>query len=395
MRWVIFRRVRNRRGSERGAAAALMAILLAGGLLTFGAVALNVGNWYSEKGQTQNGADGAVLAIAQACAANSADTTTCNSSLSNPAAVKYGTENANDGASAVSMICGNAPNASGTNRLTPCSGSNPCPGCPGGVANLCPPGTGTYVDVQIAKGGGQALLGGVLPSGQDKTIGSCAQANIDAAGGGQGLAITFSLCSWKAATSDGTAFGPQPPYTTWPPAGVAGYTGNPPAPGAPGGEQVLLTHGSGNDCAGNAGSGWQLPGGFGFLNSDGTGTCSATVNVDNTYADNTGNNISDECSTVLDADRTNHTVIYLPIYDGVQGSGSNGIYHLAGFAAFVVTGGFYNGQHGGFKVASNITGNSYCHGSDRCLYGFFTQGLVPAGTGGGSVPGANAVSLSG
>jgi hypothetical protein len=72
---------------------------------------------------------------------------------------------------------------------------------------------------------------------------------------------------------NGTKFAPAPDFTKWPgsgystwrPAGVTGYTGSPPAPGAPGLEQVLVSHGSGNDRAGNLGSGRQLPGGFGWL----------------------------------------------------------------------------------------------------------------------------------
>jgi hypothetical protein len=245
---------------------------------------------------------------------------------------------------------------------------------------------------------GRAVLG---RSYNGKTVHACAQASWGAVGSATGFAATFSLCTWKAATSNGTVFAPAPPYASWPPSGVQPYPKNnfdPTVPGLPGGEQVLQIHGSGNDCAGSPGSGWQLPGGFGWLN-DPNGNCTAAVNVNNTYQDNTGVSISAACKTALQNAigsplATPPAVIYLPIYDGLQGSGSSGIYHLAGFAAFVVTGAYVNGS-GGLKVPSDISGKSYCSGNDRCIYGFFTQGLVPGGTLGGTNFGASVVSLIG
>jgi hypothetical protein len=41
---------------------------------------------------------------------------------------------------------------------------------------------------------------------------------------------------------------------------------------------VLAMHGSGNDCAGNLGSGWNYPGGFGWLQDDGN-NCQTYVDV--------------------------------------------------------------------------------------------------------------------
>ncbi|HSP76533.1 MAG TPA: pilus assembly protein TadG-related protein [Cryobacterium sp.] len=62
MRWI-----RARLGNERGASAVLVAVLLVP-LLGFAAIALDVGALYVERGQLQNGADAAALAIAQDCA---------------------------------------------------------------------------------------------------------------------------------------------------------------------------------------------------------------------------------------------------------------------------------------------------------------------------------------
>ena len=365
--------------SDDGVAAVLVLIMLTTFLLGIGAFVADTGSWYAEKAQLQNGADSAALAVAQTCAKGACDTS---------AAPGYANSNANDSLATVDSVCGNG------------GGLGPC------GSNLCPAGTGNFVDVTtetLTSSGSHLmppLMANLLPGQESysgKNITACAQASWNPAGSGTGLAITFSLCTWNAATATGTVFGPAPPYLTWPPATVAGYTGTPPAAGAVGGEQVLMVHGSGNTCNGNLGSGWQLPGGFGYLvdSSPAPQNCTATVTVANTYSDNTGNSITDACAAALTADRANHTVVYIPIYDGLQGTGANGIYHLAGFAAFVVTGGYLNGNSGGFKMPSNITGKNYCKGNDRCLYGFFTQALIPDGNGGGKLPGVTVVSLTG
>jgi hypothetical protein len=46
-------------------------------------------------------------------------------------------------------------------------------------------------------------------------------------------------------------------------------------------------------------------------------------------------------------------------------------------AAFVVTG-YYFANPSGKDVASWLTGQSLCGGSDRCIYGFFVDALLPA-----------------
>jgi len=364
---------------DRGAVAFIVVILLTLVLLGLGAFVTDVGSWYAEKGQLQNGADSAALAVAQTCATQTACTTA--------AADSYANANANDGLATVDAVCGSGSGLSGCGSTS------------------CPAGNGNYVDVStetLTSNGSHLmppLMANLLPNlnfaGEHLT--ACAQASWTPASSASGaLAVTFSFCTWTAATANGTVFAPPPPYASWPPA-VPGYTGKPPATGTPGGEQVLMLHGSGNDCAGNDASGWQLPGGFGWLQDTGSPhNCTTTVNTANTYNDNTGVSASDACVTALQNDYTDHTVVYLPIYDGLRGSGANGVYHLAGFGAFVITGGYVNGSQGGFKQPSNITGKDYCSGSDRCLYGFFTKGLIPnAGSGGPSLPGVTTVTLTG
>lgn len=383
----LIRRLRSR-GTERGAVAVLVAIVFAGGvMLGMGALVVDVGGMYAERAQLQNGADAGALAVALGCSKGAA---TCNAgtSATSPAGA-HANSNANDAKAAVDRVCGRD---GGLGILTSCGGAQP--GC------AAAPVTGNYAQVQtstLTSAGttilppafGRAVAGA---SYQDKTVHACAQAAWGAVGSTTSLSVTVSLCSWRNATSNGTVFAQGAPYPPWPAQYPNGRT--PPAAGLPGGEQVLLLHGSGNDCVGSAGSGWQLPGGFGWLD-DPTGTCSTYIDVNNQYQDRTGVPVSADCVTVLDAARTNHSVVYLPIYDGVSGSGGNGTYHLAGFAAFVITGGWLNGS-GGWRTKSLISNRDYCNGSQRCLYGFFTQALIPQGVlGGGASFGTTIVKMIG
>jgi Flp pilus assembly protein TadG len=380
MRWLMNRLHRG----ERGAVAVIVTVLVGGGvLLGMGALVVDTGQMYTERAQLQNGADSGALAVALSCAKGS-----CSTSAATPEA----NGNSNDGTSNYT-VCGSAGGLASCPTPTPTALS--CTTTPSGsYAQVTTTTRNTDGTTLLPPVFGRAVLGG---SYNGKTVHACAQAAWGPVGAGTGIAVTYSLCTWNAGTANGTKFAPPPPYATWPPAGVPAYpqkTFSAALPGLPGGEQVLQLHGSGNDCAGNPGSGWQLPGGFGFLD-DPNNDCTMTVDVNNTYPDRTGSPVKNDCITAMQNAATNHTLLYLPIYDGVQGTGGNGIYHLAGFAAFVLTGGNINGQAGGFNQKSTISGNNYCKGSDRCLYGFFTQGLVPAGTPGGTNFGATTVSLAG
>lgn len=369
------------RRNERGAVAVLVTILLGSGVLIgMGALVVDVGGMYAEKAQLQNGADAGALAVALGCATGPS---TCSSSKSatGPAG-KHANSNANDAAANVETVCGKDPSG----ILPPCSGPGLCAKTPAAGTNYAQVQTSTLNNgsTLLPPAFGQALLG---PSYQGVTIRACAQTMWGSPSSlGATLAITLSACEWSNATANGTAFAKAPPYPTWPPA----YAGTVPAPGAPGGEQVLQIHGSGNACTGSP-AGWDLPGGFGWL-SDPGGNCSVTIDISGTYADNTGVSAGTSCKAVLPTLRANHTVLYIPVFDGLGGTGHNGTYHLKGFAAFVVTG--Y--QLPGLKDKSIISNKDYCKGTAKCIYGFFTQGLVnkPGGVGGSDL-GARIVQLIG
>jgi Flp pilus assembly protein TadG len=367
--------LRLNRDGDRGAVAVLVIVLLSGGvLLGMGALVVDVGQLYSERAQLQNGADAAALAVAQGCAKGAA---TCDASTTGTART-YANGNALDAAAAVTTVCGN--NGAGTLAACPASAGRlvDCPAAPA---------SGTrYVDVHTATltSGGSTLLPPSLArtlAGRagyaGSTVIACARAAWGSPASAATIAMTISFCEWTAATSGGSSYASPPPYppNTVPSASM---------------EKSLQLHGSGNACSGGS-AGWDLPGGFGWLD-DATGTCGTTVDANGIYHDDTGASAGNSCKTALQTARTNRTVVYVPVYDGAGGSGHNGYYHLKGFAAFVVTG--YNLP--GLSSASWLTGTSYCKGSAKCVYGYFTRGLIPStGTIGGPDLGASVVSLTG
>jgi len=85
-------------------------------------------------------------------------------------------------------------------------------------------------------------------------------------------------------------------------------------------------------------------------------------------------------------------LIFIPVYTKVTGTGTNVVFTLKGFAAFVIT-----GYHlSGFSVSDWLDPKNDCKGSDFCINGYFTQGLIPSsGSVGGPNLGATIIVLSG
>ncbi|HEX9066285.1 MAG TPA: TadE/TadG family type IV pilus assembly protein [Streptosporangiaceae bacterium] len=352
---------------ERGAVGVLVAILIGGGvLLGMGALVVDVGQLYSERAQLQNGADAGALAVAKSCTTGS-----CNPGV----AQSYANKNSADGTSAVSLICG--------------SGS--LGGCPPATRKLydcppAPPGGLPYVDVHtstLTAGGStllppsfaRTLLG--MRNYQGSTVQACAQAAWGPPAAASGLAVTISACEWDKATSNGTVFGPPPPY--------------PPNPlPSPSVDQVLKLHTTAGTGCPSEPAGADGPGLFGWTN-DPTNTCTTPV-INGMYGGNTGVSVSQACKKVIAADQANRTLVFLPIYVSVSGTGANGTYTLKGFAAFVITG--YSLP--GFSASDWLNPANNCKGSDKCINGYFTRGLIPSpGTIGGPNLGADVIALTG
>jgi len=339
---------------DRGAVSVLVAAVLGVGLLLgIGALVIDTGQLYGERAELQNGADAAAFAIAQDCG----DTDGCALDPY-PMATRYAGANATDGFAAVTMVCGRASR-----------GVVPLPACPAEDSAVSPclgerPVAGNFVEVRAVteRPGGSRVLpptfGRVLlgDSYTGRGVLACSRTAWGGPSVAYGFGMTISLCEWQAATLGGTVFAPAPPATV-----------------ASAFERVLTIHGAGLGCAGGA-SGWDLPGGFGWL-EDRTGHCETQVDVAGRYLDTTGVAASQACRDVLAAAVATREPMLVPIFDGAGGAGNTGYYHLRGFASFVVTG--YNLP--GASALSTLTGKRLCSGDLKCVYGYFTRDLVPAG----------------
>jgi len=181
-------------------------------------------------------------------------------------------------------------------------------------------------------------------------------------------------------TDDGADLDPPPPYDT------TGY----PAP-----ESVIYLHNTDDTLAPpcDAGpSGADLPGGFGWLDT-GENDCWATSDIDGWFDDSTGRPPPSSCTATL-MSHVVGTIVHIPIFEETNGlNGSNGSYHMEGFAAFYVTGYSIEGQ---YKVASLVTGQKPCSGQASCVSGFFVNDPTPTtGTIGGPSMGVTVVALVG
>ena len=170
-------------------------------------------------------------------------------------------------------------------------------------------------------------------------------------------------------------FAPPPPY--------------PPNP-APSFDRVLKLHTTTSGSCPSEPSGADGPGAFGWTD-DQTGTCSVDI-TNNTFSADTGVSAGGACQQALSTAQASRALVYIPIYTSLTGTGTNATYTLKGFAAFVVT-----GYHlPGFTASDWLNPANNCKGSDKCINGYFTQGLIPStGSIGGPNLGATIVVLSG
>ena len=193
--------------------------------------------------------------------------------------------------------------------------------------------------------------GGILPFSFGQILtgvkGKAVKATAVASWGGYASApvvrLTLSRCEFLDATSNGTVF-------------------NRPT-------EVLFHRSTDVDCAGGP-SGANLPGGFGWLDDEDSNRndCIVTVPVNATVGSDTGNSAPGPCRMV---DYLNSDVL-VALFDVATGSGSNGSYHIYGFAQFHITGlRFPSGGNGGVSCATNA-----------CLAGHFIR-FVPIGDLGG------------
>jgi Flp pilus assembly protein TadG len=360
---------------DRGAIGVLIAILIGGGvLLGMGALAIDTGQLYQNRAELQGGADAGALAVARNCAQG-----TCTLSNAVSTAARYATANASKltgGAAGVDLVCGSG-------SLGTCPASNgtlaDCPAAPALGTN------GGYVDVHTSTRlpNGSTLLPPVFAttlignsSYHGTNVRACAQAEWGPPATANTIAFTISACEWDTATNNGANFAPPPPY--------------PPYPAASFDQAITLHTGvTSGTCAANPADA-DAPGAFGWT-QDVTGTCNVVIN-NNTYITNTGASAGNTCKTALQAAWTNKTLVFVPVYSSVTGTGSNTVYTLKGFAAFVITG----FRVPGLTEPDWLNPGLLCSPPKVCIDGFFTQGLLPSdGSLGGTNLGADIIKLTG
>jgi hypothetical protein len=207
------RRLTDRRGGERGAVAAIVAIIFGAFVLTgVAALTVDAGSLYAERRVVQNGADAASLALAQACARG--DVAKCSASWSD--LTSLADLNSPDGFTDIASVCGSgAPFASCVFPASPAL--KDCINLPASL-----PSTANWVEVRTKTRSTTANPSVVSrffanlsdPSYQGSGVRACARAAWGPAGALQTVVpLTFSICEWYAATANGTIYGNRPPFT--------------------------------------------------------------------------------------------------------------------------------------------------------------------------------------
>lgn len=305
---------------EDGAMMVAFAAILVPMLAVMVFMVFDVGTVSNERGELQSGADAAALAVAHSCARASG----CDPSL----AGEYVLANARTGGT-TSVESVTVDTSAGTVEVvartpdTPLSGGNLIPGNP---------------TEALVRARGRAMWG--------------------ASGGIPGGTFPFTISACEVDEALASQGGPVP---------------IPPAPVGVG--TVILFHDDTgtNECPSrfpfdDDGDG-MLAGGFGKLALDGTDSCKVT-----TYTDGNG----DVWAPAVTGASTPPDwrclqvgeINYIPIFGDFVGPPTHSrAYRITGYAAFYVT---------GYKMPGYQL-NAPCSGSDTCVSGWFTQGVVSGG----------------
>ncbi|MGX6607657.1 Tad domain-containing protein [Micromonosporaceae bacterium Da 78-11] len=400
MRGVIrrpFARMRRRGSSEdpeHGAVAALVAVLLAGGvLLGMGALVIDVGQLYVEREQLQTGADAASFEIALNCAKGTVNTAPCNSATQTPIAVAYAKKNANDG-QANAQICFN-------NTSCPSWGTGAtCPALPTPAAGNT---NGDYVEVRTTtlNTDGSTLVppsfAGALSGSTytGKKVGACARVNWGTPVTGRVFALGISLCDWKRMTGDnmiyyGAVGSLLNDIGLFPLLGLTNPTAGQDSaiPVAASLSVAGLPIPSCTTPASTPVANLSVPRGYAWLSNEGytapDSDCMINVDVGDSprSAPALGFPIT-ACLNKLTGLRTARAPALVPIFDAIAPEllSLAPAYHIVGFAPFVFTG--FNGLLGGLLngVGSLLSGSllsapaTVLCGTSNCIYGYFTKTL--------------------
>ncbi|WP_413248366.1 pilus assembly protein TadG-related protein [Sinomonas flava] len=298
---------------ERGAVAVLTAILMVV-LLGFAALAVDGGMLYAKRGELQNGADAAAIAVAQKCAASLADPL-CSSTSSLASSLAQSNTALGQGGIASLTVNGTARTVTATTQpLEP--GSQP---------------------------GSVALYFARVLGINSAVVGASAQAAWGSPSTGLApFPLAFSVCQLQG-TVDGSL-------------------------------QLIQSFGSGVNPACTYGTPGQpaqtVPGGFGWLVQN-PNQCGASINVATAIGGSQpGNSGPAYCDSLLQGwisalQAGQRVVVLLPVFVSVSGTGSGATYKLGGFAAFSVKGwnfggnvpNYYNNQYPAVSSSLSCSGN--------------------------------------
>jgi len=432
---------------ERGAIAAIVAMLFGFGvLLSLAALTVDVGNINADRRQLQNGADAVALAVAQQCVTDGTCDIITEAKLDKLKALANA--NAADGATSIQRvdgaigtalaggpaICGNAPG------LTDCPTT---PAWTAGISKLqeCPSTpSGNYVRVytETENSDHQNILpyyfGAALTGISGANQQACATVTYGPPAGSP-APITLSYCEWQKATGYDAGPPVSASYLTDPAGAAPGYGGDAPQPAWPtpakqlpsptvaGQEIIIVLQSTSGASACQTWNGHDVPGGFGYLST--SAGCTTTATAGGWIQIDPGNSLPNTCSLTPYLNK----VIFLPVFDCVAtgtvtvppsliiysgspcnvGNGNNTWYHIQGYAKFYLSGYKIGGGPSDTAPRLNYPAASVesprkpdpCAGSDRCISGWFLQGLVEASAIPAPIPpsgpslGAYQISLSG
>ncbi len=307
---------------DGGVAGVFVAITIAT-MLGFVGFAVDIGAMYDERRQLTNGADAAVLAIAEDCALK----ITCNPGSAKKTAQNFANANADDGAAFIESI--SLDLSARTVRVE--------------TGTLTPSGDRVFAPffAQVIGWNGATVYGSAsalwgYPS---------SMRNL--------LPLIISQCE-----VDNAVFG---------------------------GPTILYFHDGNNaqECNAKAGMDFdadgKLPGGFGWLIADGADCSTVTLKVDDWQSADPGSSPSNGC-TPPDISSLIGEETPLPIFIDIEGLGSGGSYRIAGFILFEIDGYNFGGQ---YKVNPPCSGDQRCV-SGRFTTGVVHDG-IPGGPNNGIV----------
>lgn len=398
--------------AERGAAATIVAVLAAGGvLLGMLALSVDVGHMTFERRQLQNAADATALALAQVCAQDLAD---CDVDLT--AAHLAALNDANSPSDGSHGLLQAADGVRGDIRHGQCGrvpGASDMPSCSSATATAteeaamirtlsqCPPVPAwlkgqpliPYVETYTRS---QSSIGPALDfffAEGDAMVVSCARAAWGSPGAtGTTFPLTIRDCTWNRVTANGTKFAPSPPYTKLAATPDASPVETIPPEVAPYVTHVLAGASSNPsiDCTPTM----YTPGGFGWLTEGDVADCRASFGAAGTVSGDPGKAPSHGCKN----DGMEQWVgkeIQIPVFGGVAGTGAGTTYTLAGISSFFFAGWSdipTAGTYSVYVMPDRLPGSTeedMCMTLDpppeklmkaSCIWGWFTSPILPVGT---------------